>query len=230
MKRERASEVDAWWADVLHLPEPELWLPGLHVVRGSRSETRVTVARRDGATHVVLPRWVDAATEAGLARTDPDELLTRSFWKAVAKPHDRTAEHPTVYMFTDTPVDPARGVKPIEPAEVATWQDDVKPEKWRLSGFGAEVVQAWGVRDERGALAAASNLTRHPGSPPMVGVLTHPAHRGRGFASRAVRAATSASVEEDGLAGLRARADDDRARSIGAGLGYEAYCVVLVVR
>ena len=70
------------------------------------------------------------------------------------------------------------------------------------------MISAYGVRDERGSLAAASNLTRDRGSPPMVGVLTHPAHRGRGFASRAVRAATSVSVEADGLAGLRARIDD----------------------
>lgn len=230
MERERASEVDGWWAVVMQVPASELWLPGLHVVRAPRPETRVTVVRRDGAMRVALPRWIDAPTEARVARTGPDELLTRSFWKAVAKPHDRTAEHPTVYQFTDTPVGPGRGVTPIDPAEVATWQDDVKPEKWRLSGFGSAVVRAWGVRDERGALAAAANLTRHRGSPPMVGVLTHPAHRGRGFASRAVRAATSAAVEEHGLAGLRARADDDRTRSIGAGLGFEDYCEVLVVR
>jgi RimJ/RimL family protein N-acetyltransferase len=133
-------------------------------------------------------------------------------------------------MFTDTPIKPGRGVSEIEPAEVAAWQDDVKPEKWRLSGFGFKVISAYGVRDERGSLAAASNLTRDRGSPPMVGVLTHPAHRGRGFASRAVRAATSVSVEADGLAGLRARIDDARARSIGSSLGFEEYCEELVVR
>jgi RimJ/RimL family protein N-acetyltransferase len=224
------SEVETWWADVLHVPVTELWRPGLRLVRAPASETRLTVVRRHDATYVVLPRWVDAATESGLARQDPDELLTRSFWKPLAKAHDRTAEHPTIHMFTVTPIEPGRGVSEIEPAEVAAWQDDVKPEKWRLSGFGFDVLAAYGVRDERGTLAAASNLTRDRGSPPMVGVLTHPAHRGRGFASRAVRAATSASVEADGLAGLRARLDDDRGRSIGASLGFETYCEELVVR
>ena len=62
-----------------------------------------------GATHVVLPRWVDAATESGWpgrARRPADPVLL----EAVAKPHDRTAEHPTVRMFTDTPINPGRGV------------------------------------------------------------------------------------------------------------------------
>ena len=230
MEKASREAVQAWWADLLGVDGSDLWRPGVRVTRDPAGGKQVLVAWRDDAVHVVLPSWVTGGTEKDLQRHATDELTSRSFWKSLAKPVDRTAEHATVHAYTDRRIDGARGVEAIDPREVAAWRDDVKPEKWHLSGFGEPVLRAYGVRDGHGTLAAAASITRHRGSPPTVGVLTHPAHRGRGFASRVARAATAASIEADGLTGYLFRADDDRARAVGTALSFEPYCERIIVR
>lgn len=229
MEKASRRTVATWWAGLLEVDGADLWRPGLSVTR-DRTGDQVLVAWRDDAVHVLLPSWVKGRTEKDLRGRGAQELTSRGFWKSLAKPLDRSVDHATVHSYTDRQIEGARGVEVIEAREVADWRDVVKPEKWQLSGFGAGVLRAYGVRDGRGTLAAAASLTRHRGSPPTVGVLTHPAHRGRGFGSRVARAATAGSVESDGLTGYVCRADDDRARSVGATLTFEDYCERLVVR
>lgn len=230
MEKASRAAVRAWWADLLGVDKSELWRSGVSVARDPAGGDQVLVVWRDDGVHVLLPSWVKGRTEKDLRRRPAEDLTSRSFWKSVAKPIDRSVDHPTVHAYTDRQIEGARGVETIDAREVAGWRDDVKPEKWHLSGFGEKVLQAYGVRDSHGTLAAAASLTRHRGSPPTVGVLTHPAHRGRGFASRVARAATAGSVEAGGLTGYLFRADDDRARTVGTTLTFEAYCERIIVR
>jgi RimJ/RimL family protein N-acetyltransferase len=91
------------------------------------------------------------------------------------------------------------------------------------------VTAVFGIRSGT-ELAAAANLTVFHGSPPTVGVLTHPAHRGQGLATRVARTATAAAVTDHGMARYRAEANHARSQAVGRTLGFEPYCEELTVR
>jgi RimJ/RimL family protein N-acetyltransferase len=224
MRRTSSEALDEWWGALLGVPAAAVWHAGTHVSRRPARERSLVVVRRGEAVHVALPGWVDASLEKRLRKRSPAELLERSFWKGVAKPLDRSAGHLVVHSYTEEPVEGAAGTEEIDPREVRSWVDVVKPERWALGGFGGRVVTALGVRAPGGDLAAAASLTRDGEPFTTIGVLTHPAHRGRGFAARVVRSAASRSVAEHGLTCYRARVDDDRARSIGRALGLTELC------
>jgi GNAT superfamily N-acetyltransferase len=219
-----SKAVDGWWADVLGVEDAKLWRSGVAFSRRPSKKGSLLVVRRDDCVRVALPKWVDASLEKRLRKRSAQELLDRSFWKGVVKPMDRSVSHVIVHAYTDVPVEDAAGAERINPDEVRSWVDVVKPERWSLGGFGDHVVHAVGVRAPGGDLAAAASLSRGDEPYTTVGVLTHPAHRGRGFAARVARAAASRSVRKYGLTSYRARADDARARTIGKALGFTEVC------
>ena len=219
-----SKAVDGWWADVLGVEDTEVWRSGVQLSRRPGKKGSIVVVRRGDCVRVALPKWVDGPLEKQLRKRSAQELVNRSFWKDVAKPRDLSVSHLVVHGYTDDPVEEAAGTEQIDPADVSSWVDVVKPERWLLGGFGDHVVRAVGVRAPGGDLAAAASLTRGDEPFTTVGVLTHPAHRGRGFAARVARSATSRSVRKYGLTSYRARADDDRARSIGKALGFTELC------
>jgi RimJ/RimL family protein N-acetyltransferase len=224
MDKVSSKAVDGWWADLLEVEGTGVWRPGVALSRRPTKKGSIVVVRRDDGVRVALPKWVDGALEKQLRKRSAHELLDRAFWKDIAKPMDRPVGHFIVHAYIDEPVEDAAGTERIDPADVSSWVDVVKPERWLLGGFGDHVVHAVGVRAPGGDLAAAASLSRCDEPFTTVGVLTHPAHRGRGFAARVARAATSRSVRKYGLTCYRARADDDRSRSIGKALGFTELC------
>jgi hypothetical protein len=219
-----SKAVDGWWADVLGVEDSEMWRSGVHFSRRPTKKGSLVVVRRGDCVRVGLPKWVDGSLEKQLRKRSAQELVDRSFWKGVAKPMDRSVSHVIVHAYTDDAVEDAAGTEQIDPRDVSSWVDVVKPERWLLGGFADNVMRAVGVRAPGGDLAAAASLSRGDEPFTTMGVLTHPAHRGRGFAARVARAATSRSVRKYGLTCYRARADDDRGRTVGTALGYTEVC------
>jgi GNAT superfamily N-acetyltransferase len=224
MDKVSSKAVDGWWADVLGAEDAALWRSGVGLSRRPSKKGPLVVVRRDDCVRLSLPKWVDASLEKQLRKRSAEELLNRSFWKSIAKPLDRSVGHVVVHGYTEDDVEDAAGTERIDPRDVRSWVDVVKPERWSLGGFGGHVVEAVGIRVPGGDLAAAASLSRDDEPFTTVGVLTHPAHRGRGFAARVARSATSRSVRKHGLTCYRARADDARARSIGRALGFTELC------
>ncbi|MGH3331060.1 MAG: GNAT family N-acetyltransferase [Nocardioidaceae bacterium] len=77
---------------------------------------------------------------------------------------------------------------------------------------------------------AAANLTDFLGTAADVGVVVHPAHRGRGLGREVGRAATSYAVAHHGIARWRALVTNAPSREAAARLGFEPYCLQLAVR
>ncbi|MFL6132048.1 MAG: GNAT family N-acetyltransferase [Nocardioidaceae bacterium] len=223
--------VSQWWADLLGLDAADLWRPGVTVTAHARltDDDGLVVVEREDGVHVSAPSWLGRSEAAYLTQRAGAELLERRFWSEWPPVGERKADRAVVHAYTDRQVEPAGHVERIDPAEVASWEDIVSPRKWRASGFDEHVNDAFGVRSH-GSLAAASNLTRFRGSPPTLGILTHPAHRGQGFATRVARTATAAAVQQQGSARYRSEADHARSQAIGRTLGYEPYCRALSVR
>jgi predicted GNAT family acetyltransferase len=79
------------------------------------------------------------------------------------------------------------------------------------------------VLREREQIVAAGNMTEWRGLPADVGVLTHPAHRGRGFAGRLVGAMVSAVLPTVGVVRYRALVSNHASLAVAQRLGFEQY-------
>ncbi len=223
-----------WWASVAGVPAADLWQCGVRVNRHGKLDgpaadaDAVTVLRRDDAVRVVVPLWVDKPLLEHLRDQPVGPLLDKKFWSGLELP-DRKARRHTVHFYSDTPVSTPGRVEAVEPGAVAGWRDLVSRKKWEASGFADHPSRLFGVRDG-GDLAAVAGLTDFLGVDSSVGVLTHPAHRGHGLATRVVRAATSAAVADHGLARFLAEADQHRAQTVATKLGFRPYAEQLVYR
>lgn len=223
--------VDHWWAELLGVGREDLWRSGVVVAAhvGLADADGLVVVRRENGVHASLPTWVDSSAAAELRSRSPEELLDRKLWAAWPPARDRKVRRRVLHAYTDRPLAPSPAVERIDTAEVASWEELVSPRKWQASGFADDVVSTYGIRSAA-QLAAAANLTVFRGSPPTLGVLTHPAYRGMGFATRVTRTAAAAAVSEHGLARYRAEAEHARSQAIGRTLGFEPYCEELTVR
>jgi RimJ/RimL family protein N-acetyltransferase len=100
---------------------------------------------------------------------------------------------------------------------------------WAESGFPLEPSSAeagttrfWVLR-EREQIVAAGNMTEWRGLPADVGVLTHPAHRGRGFAGRLVGAMVSAMLLTVDVVRYRALTSNHASLAVAQRLGFEQF-------
>src|SRR4051794_20077120 len=127
-----SKAVDGWWADVLGVEDTEVWRSGVELSRRPTKKGSLVVVRRDDCVRVALPKWVDGSLEKQLRRRTAQDLVNRSFWKDLAKPMDRSVSHLVVHAYTDDPVEDAVGTEQVDPADVSSWVDVVKPERWVL--------------------------------------------------------------------------------------------------
>jgi RimJ/RimL family protein N-acetyltransferase len=223
--------VDVWAADLLGVPQSMLWQPGVTVGMhaGLGDHPGIVVLARKGGVHVSLPEWADKGLIDELVEVPAHDLERPTFWKGYRHTHDLKVTGPLVHTFTDVPVDAPSKVEQIHASDVEHWRDHLSRRKWEESGFGGNVLVAFGLR-VGSEIASASNLRAFRGEPADVGLLTHPKYRGKGYSVRVVRAATSYAVRNGGLARFRVPADHDRLRSIAKALDYEDYFTELVIR
>ncbi|WP_170226394.1 GNAT family N-acetyltransferase [Rudaeicoccus suwonensis] len=87
---------------------------------------------------------------------------------------------------------------------------------------GTGTSEYWLGLRESGRLIVAGALHRTGGGAPhLTGLVVHPDARGRRLGLALTAALTRRAVERDGVATLGMYADNDRARSVYAGLGYQ---------
>jgi hypothetical protein len=222
---------DQWVAVLLGLSVANVWRPGVRVVRhaGLGDYPGIWVLRRADAIRVSVPKDTDDAAIDDLAARAPDELIDTAFWRSFAPTRGFVVLGPSVHAFTDEPVAAAPDVEQVDPSAHAGLRDAVDEAEWSESGFAADVPLAFALRSG-GDIAAASNLTPFRGVPTDVGVLTHPAHRGRGHRTIVARAATAYAVHRFGLARYRALATNQPSRAIAAALDYEDRFDQLAIR
>ena len=224
MEQDSWLRVDQWWAERMGVPVSTLWQTGVTVSThaGLGDFNGIAVSHRDKSVHVLLPDWADAKLADRIRKRDPSELLDRKFWLHFGPLDGRSVSALMVHSYTDQQLDAPKGVEQIVPSDIADWEGIVSRKKWEASGFAGKVKHAFAIRSGD-AIAAASGLTKFMGGSSNVGVLTHPAHRGKGFATRVARAATAYAVQSEGIARFRFDADNARSRSLARALTFEAY-------
>ncbi len=231
------SRVDAWWAGYFGCRPEDLRQDRTLVVPHAALTGYIgAVAFRRGPACVVsIPEMLPRAIGEALSRRPPGEAFDAGFlqqvfgddidaltgpaWLGVADRGDfRPAPSPAVRLLgpADTP-----SLRRLAEGcgELAWGQSKVALDRAPLFGY----VQ-------RGEIVAASSYEVLGSAVAYVGVVTHPANRGRGCG----RAAASASVEHalgrDLVALWRTLQSNERALAVGRSLGFREYAHTLDVR
>lgn len=112
------------------------------------------------------------------------------------------------YLHRDDHVAPSSpSTSKVTVADLESLRLAVTDDEWNEGGFGDDAEHVWAAHaDDASTIVAAGNLTEFDGMPADVGVVTHPAHRGRGLARRLTSDMTTWAMSEAGAEVVRYRA------------------------
>lgn len=122
----------------------------------------------------------------------------------------------------------ARAVAPADTSAIHRLRDAVTPEEWEHAGFAGHPPLA-GVFEEERLLAAAGFVVLEE-CVAHLGVLAHPACRGRGSGRRAVAVAAALAAGRGLLLQYQTLESNAPSLRIAAALGFEAFARSLAVR
>jgi len=219
------AAVDAWWAGVFDCPVGELWRPGTsvhaHAAAGLHGYPGIYVLGYAGRCRVSAPGPEVPAVRAAVADRSADELLRPSTWRSMLSGRVAAVHGPSVHHYLDSVagLGAADDVAEVAAAELNSLQSECTEAEWREGGFGGPDGRFFALREGR-QIVAAGTLTDWRGAPSDVGLITHPAHRGRGHAHAVAAAATRAAIESAGVARYRALVANTPSRRIAADLGF----------
>jgi RimJ/RimL family protein N-acetyltransferase len=225
------ATVDTYWAGIFGCAADTLW-PRAPTVTAHRAELvgyrGIYVLAHRGAVRVSAPSpLVDELAE--LLDDPPGALVEPATWNAMLGERAAAVQGPSAHHYLD-----AVGAWPTAVREVSYRQLDplaaACPEaEWREGGFGDGSARYFGCW-VAGELVAAGNLTQWRGRPSDVGLITHPAHRGRGYARRVAAHTSRVAIENAGVARYRALISNTPSIRLARSLGYVEYGRNLAIR
>lgn len=216
--------VDRCLAAELHAGIGELRTPGVHLTATDDERELLVLELADA---VWLRGPADVLAEANASHRAA--ALEPETWRALLGPRVQRVLGPSVHAYTTAEPDiTADRIEPVAPEAVDVLRSSVSVREWQESGFGGQLGAAFLMADDTNVLAAA-NLSDWGGAPTDVGVLVHPAARGRGLAATVGAAATRYAVRVYGRARWRALETNKASRAVARRLGFEEYGRMLVV-
>lgn len=232
------ARVEAAWERLLGLPEEQLFAACTVTRHGRLGDyPGVFVVGRNDAVHVTAPDFLLDQVTAAVAARCVDELLSGEWWERMLG-CTYEVRGPAIHHYLDHPVHadavasasaPAATLRMAAPDDLAALRAAVGEVEWEEAGFEDEPAVVFAV-EVAGEVVAASNLSSFDDMTADLGVLTHPAHRGRGLGARAAAAAADLSVEQNRLARWVARVDNAPSMALARRLGFEPWCRQLAVR
>jgi GNAT superfamily N-acetyltransferase len=221
----------AAWAEALGCDLRLLGEPGAHMVPGDarlRGRNAVYMAEVRAAVLVYCPGRLRPRAAAVLASAPPGHLFTPGACARIADAGDAQILGPSWHGFTDaghfTPAVPGAGRPLLAGLREACGEAD-----WAEGGFGHPDGVLYGI-EEDGRLAAAGNLTLFRGYPADVGLLTHPAARGRGLARQIAVQMIGDALPVAGIIRYRALTTNSPSLAIARSLGFAGYGQNLIAR
>ena len=233
---EAAAAAAAAWAEALGCDLRLLGEPGAHMVLGGawlRGRNALYMAGVRAAVLVYCPGRLRPRAAAVLASTPPGHLFTPGAWPgspASVKPRfsDRRG--------TGSPM-PGTS-RPLSPAPGAGWAAVIRcwaglreacgEAEWAEGGFADPDGVLYGIEED--GLVTAGNLTLFRGYPADVGLLTHPAARGRGLARQIAVQMIGDALPAAGIIRYRALATNSPSLAIARSLGFAGYGQNLIAR
>lgn len=231
------SAVAQAWAVVLGCGARLLAEPGGHLVPGGaqlRGLRGVYMASVGPAVLVYCPGELRSRASAVLAATGVTELFTAGTCAQLAGVPERQVQGPSWHGFTDAahfrPA-AAPGGRRLDRDDplLAGLRASCGEGEWAEGGFADPDAVVYGF-EEDGWLAAAGNLTPFRGQPADIGLLTHPAARGRGLATRIAVQMIQDALSVAKIVRYRALAANTASLAIARSLGFAWHGQNLIAR
>jgi GNAT superfamily N-acetyltransferase len=229
--------VDAQWAAILGCLVDDLRGPQILVVpHGALAGYRgVMLLRRRGACIVSVPlTMVDAVHQRIAGRTAEEvfdaSYLTDLFGNAVERivgPAWQACADATDFQPADT-----CGTRLLQPGDERALHRlamDCDQTEWEHSAIVWEKTPVFGCFAGK-ELVAAGTLERWRERVLSVGIITHPAHRGRGYGRAVVSAMTASGLSQGAILRYQTLQANTPSMAIARTLGYQEYGWTLAVR
>jgi GNAT superfamily N-acetyltransferase len=227
------ERVDAFWSSTLGVDASDLHTPGTRVYPNppQRELWRgIYVLAFDKATSVFAPTDLLAGVERAIADHDGDALLEASTWEGLLGSHLHSAFGPILhyYLLDAGPLAPisqaagARRLNPGDSAALSRLRASVTSAEWSETGFTGQPALLFGIF-EGDDLVACANLTPGPEAASDVGIVVHPAARGKGYAMKIVAVAARQAILMHGVARFRALTQSPGTIAIAHRLGFQHY-------
>ncbi|MCR6713451.1 MAG: GNAT family N-acetyltransferase [Demequina sp.] len=210
------SRVVAAWAEQVGVPPATMRTAGIHAVQ--REDLPALVAVRIRAATVVVAPFPALSAIAGLPA---DELLstTRLMERLVRCDPEPIGTASIAFRDGGFGGAPRDGIQAADGAAVEELRDAVSDAEWHEGGL-EDMPDRWAAITDSGQVAAIAGYERWGEGVAQVGVVSHPALRGRGFA----RLVSAVAVSEAHDAGLvpqwRSRLGNEPSQRLGASLGF----------
>lgn len=235
---ETLAHLDADWVENFGCAVTDLHRRGIMLLRnaGDFAQYRGAYLLRWGEACVfTVPDTFYAATKAAVAGRTIDDVFSGSFLAAHFGASAQRIIGPTFRSCCDggdfRPVE-TRGTRLLtredDPA-LLRLRDAVGEEAWGHSSIDVERPPNFGCFVD-GELVAAGMLLAASTRLRNVGILTHPAHRRRGYGRAAVSFMTAHALAEGGIGHYQTLMANTGSRVIALSLGYAQYATAYAVR
>jgi len=218
--------VDVAWAEALDCDRRLVRTPGVHLVRGGpgfAGYNAVYMARIEDAVLVYCPESFRAVARDLLAGCQADDAFTVGALEGIARDRLEMILGPSSHAFTDrrhfAPVPPAGRQVSANDERLAALRAACGEDEWAEAGFifGQGVVYAM---ETDGDVLAAGNMTPFRGRLADVGLITHPDHRGEGWAKRLASQMVVDALPDAGVVRYRALTTNAPSLAVARALGF----------
>jgi len=233
--------IDEYWAAFFGIRPEEMGAAGIRVLPHRRLEgyRGAWVFQRAALTIVSAPEDLCTAVEARMNGLDGDPLsdgwIQAAFdgvERVLGPAYNGYVEGPS---FRPAPPSGARMLAESEWDALRTLAGACSGEEWEHSGVRVDDLTVGGERVTfglfaGGTLAAAAQYWPDGPHAARAGVITHPAHRGRGFATAVRSAATEHFLQGGGVMLYQTLLSNRPGVAVAEALGYRRYAVHRAVR
>lgn len=237
MRPEISAVVDAWWAGIFGCPVEELWRPGIHLSphHGLGDYSGIYVLAHAATCRISAPAAVLPQLAEIPNRRPASALFTAELWREFLGGRVQVVHGPSEHFYLGSTADlpPPVEVDEVPPSALEPLRIACGEGEWGESGFpangSAEAACTFGLW-RAGTLVAAANLTPWRDRPSDIGLLTHPAHRGRGYGFALAGTVARLAVESAGIARYRALSSNTPSLRVARRLRFTGYGRNLAVR
>lgn len=226
----RIQRIDAAWAAFFGLSPAAFMLPGIQVVQHhwlANDHGAWLFRHHDSLCLSVPPGWVEGVQTAVRAHT-VESLFSEAGIRAVFGPRIEKIVGPTYQGYVEQRqfrFAPHPGVRVLARADQAALHglaDACVNDAWEHSGIAFDDPHIFGCFvDDR--IVAAARYRQAWAETAHIGVVTHPAHRGRGYGRAVVSAATAEGLRTGFIVLYQTLLENAASVALAAGLGYHPY-------